>query len=233
MANEVRKTDEYGTPTNQGISPAKPRPTTRPTTRVPFHASATGIGTVKSMIIGYARVSTHDQNIQLQTDALTKAGCEKIYADQGISGTKTSRPQLDRMIDTLRAGDTVTVWKLDRLGRSVQDLVALINLLRDRHVQFVSLTEAIDTTTTGGILIFNIFASLAQFERDLIVERTTAGLQAAKARGHKGGRPRKITPSQAKRIRQLHQQGELSASQIGKIYGVGRTTIYRTLKQNP
>lgn len=188
MANEVRKTDEYGTPINQGISPAKPRPTTRPTIRVPFHASATGIGTVKSMIIGYARVSTHDQNIQLQTDALTKAGCEKIYADQGVSGTKTSRPQLDRMIDT---------------------------------------------TTTGGILIFNIFASLAQFERDLIVERTTAGLQAAKARGHKGGRPRKITPSQAKRIRQLHQQGELSASQIGKIYGVGRTTIYRTLKQNP
>lgn len=183
------------------------------------------------MRIGYARVSTSDQNIVLQTDALEKAGCERVYADRGVSGTKSSRPELDRMIAALREGDAVVVWKLDRLGRSVQDLVTLVDGFRRKQVQFISLTESIDTTTTGGILVFNIFASLAQFERDLIVERTNAGLVAARARGRKGGRPRKLTPGKIKKIRELYGQGDLSVGQIGKLYGVSRTTIYSLLSR--
>lgn len=136
------------------------------------------------------------------------------------------------MIAALREGDAVVVWKLDRLGRSVQDLVTLVDGFRRKQVQFISLTESIDTTTTGGILVFNIFASLAQFERDLIVERTNAGLVAARARGRKGGRPRKLTPRKIKKIRELYGQGDLSVGQIGKLYGVSRTTIYRILQQS-
>lgn len=135
------------------------------------------------------------------------------------------------MIAALREGDAVVVWKLDRLGRSVQDLVTLVDGFRRKQVQFISLTESIDTTTTGGILVFNIFASLAQFERDLIVERTNAGLVAARARGRKGGRPRKLTPRKIKKIRELYGQGDFSVGQIGKLYGVSRTTIYRLLSR--
>lgn len=135
------------------------------------------------------------------------------------------------MIAALREGDAVVVWKLDRLGRSVQDLVTLVDGFRRKQVQFISLTESIDTTTTGGILVFNIFASLAQFERGLIVERTNAGLVAARARGRKGGRPRKLTPGKIKKIRELYDQGDLSVGQIGKLYGVSRTTIYRLLSR--
>lgn len=135
------------------------------------------------------------------------------------------------MIAALREGDAVVVWKLDRLGRSVQDLVTLVDGFRRKQVQFISLTESIDTTTTGGILVFNIFASLAQFEGDLIVERTNAGLVAARARGRRGGRPRKLTPGKIKKIRELYDQGNLSVGQIGKLYGVSRTTIYRILSR--
>ena len=134
-------------------------------------------------------------------------------------------------IESKDLDDAVVVWKLDRLGRSVQDLVTLVDGFRRKQVQFISLTESIDTTTTGGILVFNIFASLAQFERDLIVERTNAGLVAARARGRKGGRPRKLTPGKIKKIRELYGQGDLSVGQIGKLYGVSRTTIYRLLSR--
>lgn len=143
-----------------------------------------------SMTYGYARVSTGDQTTDLQQDALEKAGCNRIFTDVA-SGAKAHRPELDHMLDLLREGDTVVVWKLDRLGRSMQNLVELINDFDARGVQFRSLTESIDTSTPGGTLIFNIFGSLAQFERDLIRERTRAGLEAARARGRTGGRPRK------------------------------------------
>lgn len=144
------------------------------------------------MLIGYARVSTLEQNEDLQTDALRKAGCERIYTDHA-SGAKASRPELDRMLDMLREGDVVAVWKLDRLGRSVQNLTDLMALLQGRGIGFRSLTEQMDTTTPGGVMVFNIFAALAQFERDLIRERTRAGLKAARARGRNGGRPRKLS----------------------------------------
>ena len=153
----------------------------------------TGNGTMArmaSMTYGYARVSTGDQTTDLQQDALEKAGCNRIFTDVA-SGAKAHRPELDHMLDLLLEGDTVVVWKLDRLGRSLQNLVELINEFDARGVQFHSLTESIDTSTPGGTLIFNIFGSLAQFERDLIRERTRAGLEAARARGQNGRAPRK------------------------------------------
>ncbi|WEV65621.1 recombinase family protein [Bifidobacterium sp. ESL0764] len=180
------------------------------------------------MLIGYARVSTLDQDESLQTDALKKAGCEKIYTDHA-SGAKEHRPQLDRMLDTLRKGDVVTVWKLDRLGRSVQNLVVLVNLFKQRGVEFRSLTEQMDTTTPGGVLVFNVFAAMAQFERDLIRERTNAGLQAARRRGRKGGRKPKLTSAQAERVRELYDSKAVTVDEIARQYDVGRTTVYRAL----
>jgi DNA invertase Pin-like site-specific DNA recombinase len=140
------------------------------------------------MQIGYARISTGDQTLALQDDALKKAGCERLYQDIA-SGAKSERPGLAKALDQLRAGDTLVVWRLDRLGRSLQHLLATITDLDARGVGFKSLTENIDTTTSGGRLVFHIFGSIAEFERDLIRERTNAGLTAARARGHKGGRP--------------------------------------------
>lgn len=145
------------------------------------------------MLIGYARVSTLEQREDLQVDALKKAGCERVYTDHA-SGSRASRPELDRMMEALREGDVLVVWKLDRLGRSVQNLVELMNRLHAMGVEFRSLTEGMDTTTPGGTMIFGMFAVMAQFERDLIRERTMAGLQAARARGHRGGRPPSSTP---------------------------------------
>ena len=180
-------------------------------------------------MIGYARVSTVEQNEQLQTDALTKAGCERLFTDHA-SGAKAHRPELDRMLDTTRKGDTLIVWKLDRLGRSVQNLVDLMNLLQSRGVGFKSLTENMDTTTPGGVLIFNVFAAMAQFERDLIRERTNAGLQAARARGRKGGRPSKLSDKERVRIRELYQSRALTVQEIADKYHVSRKTIYSSLK---
>ncbi|BAS09320.1 DNA-invertase [Arthrobacter sp. Hiyo4] len=142
--------------------------------------------------IGYARVSTRDQNLDLQVEALKKDGCDKIYKDT-ISGTKSQRPGLDQALDNLRDGDTLVVWKLDRLGRSVKDLLDFAGGLNDRGVGFVSLTDAIDTTTVSGRFFFNVMASLAQMERELMVERTQAGLQAAREQGRVGGRKRIMT----------------------------------------
>jgi DNA invertase Pin-like site-specific DNA recombinase len=141
------------------------------------------------MLIGYARVSTHEQTINLQRDALDKAGCTKIFTDTA-SGAKTEREGLEQALTYVRKGDTFVVWRLDRLGRSLPHLIATMTDLEERGIGFKSLTENIDTTTSGGKLIFHIFGALAEFERNLIRERTTAGLTAARARGRKGGRPR-------------------------------------------
>lgn len=182
------------------------------------------------MLIGYARVSTLDQHADLQNDALKKAGCERIYADRA-SGAKASRPQLDRMLEALREGDTVVVWKLDRLGRSVQNLVDLMGRFREQGVGFRSLTEQMDTTTPGGVLVFNIFGALAQFERDLIRERTLAGLTAARARGRKGGRPRKLSDKDIAMVRQLYESRTVSVKEIADRFRVSRSTIYKVLDQ--
>ena len=164
-------------------------------------------------------------------DALEKAGCNRIFIDVA-SGAKAHRPELDHMLDLLREGDTVVVWKLDRLGRSMQNLVELINDFDTRGVQFRSLTELIDTSTPGGTLIFNIFGSLAQFERDLIRERTRAGLEAARARGRTGGRPASLDEKQAKEVQRLYESRSVTVDQIASMMRVSRTTIYRCLQKN-
>src|ERR671932_1719819 len=142
------------------------------------------------MLIGYARVSTNEQNLDLQRDALERAGCDLIFDDH-VSGIKARRPGLEQALSHLRAGDTLVVWRLDRLGRSLRHLIDTVTDLQERGIGFKSLTESIDTTTSGGRLVFNIFASLAEFEREIIRERTLAALQSARARGRKGGRPKK------------------------------------------
>src|SRR3989441_2562990 len=144
------------------------------------------------MFIGYARVSTQDQTLNLQKDALEKIGCKEIFTDK-ISGAKSERKGLDQALSYVREGDTLVVWKLDRLGRSLKHLIETITTLNNRKIGFKSLTENIDTTTSGGKLIFHFFGALAEFERDLIRERTLAGLQAARARGRRGGRPKALT----------------------------------------
>lgn len=184
------------------------------------------------MLVGYARVSTLDQHEDLQIDALRQAGCERIYTDHA-SGAKASRPELDRMLDMLREGDVVVVWKLDRLGRSVQNLVDLMDRFQQAGIGFRSLTEQMDTTTPGGVLIFNLFAALAQFERDLIRERTNAGLEAARARGRKGGRPRKLTDRDVAMIKQLYESRQVTVKEIADRFGVGRTTVYKALEEAP
>lgn len=183
-----------------------------------------------SMTYGYARVSTGDQTTDLQQDALEKAGCNRIFIDVA-SGAKAHRPELDHMLDLLREGDTVVVWKLDRLGRSMQNLVELINDFDTRGVQFRSLTESIDTSTPGGTLIFNIFGSLAQFERDLIRERTRAGLEA-QGKGQNRRAPCKLDEKQTKEVRRLYESRSVTVDQIASMMRVSRTTIYRCLQKN-
>lgn len=181
------------------------------------------------MMIGYARVSTQGQHDTLQIDALKAAGCHRIYTDHA-SGARASRPELDRMLEALREGDIVVVWKLDRLGRSVQNLVDLMSRFQREGVGFKSLTEQMDTTTPGGILIFNLFAALAQFERDLIKERTNAGLQAARARGRTGGRPKSLTSTDEAMITQLYNAKTITVKEIATRFGVSRSTIYKALQ---
>lgn len=182
------------------------------------------------MLIGYARVSTQDQQLHLQLDDLARAGCERIFQEK-VSSAKV-RPQLGLLVDSLRAGDTVVVWKLDRLGRSMKELITLINEFQDKEVGFRSLNDAIDTTTAQGRLVFNLFASLAEFERDLIRERTQAGLSAARSRGRLGGRPKglsKETLAKAKAARTLYDAGDKTADEIGRLLGISRATVYRYL----
>lgn len=175
--------------------------------------------------IGYARVSTRDQNLDLQLDALKKAGCDKIYEDT-ISGTTSQRPGLDKALDTLRDGDTLVVWKLDRLGRSVKDLLDFAGGLNNLGVGFVSLTDAIDTTTASGRFFFNVMASLAQMERELMVERTQAGLLAAREQGRVGGRKRIMTEAKIRSARKLLNQGT-PPREVATSLGVSVPTLYR------
>ncbi len=180
------------------------------------------------MLIGYARVSTQDQTLDLQTDALKQAGCEKLFTDT-TSGAKSERPGLQDAMNHLRAGDTLVVWRLDRLGRTLKHLIATIADLSDKGIGFRSLQESMDTTTSGGRLIFHIFGSLAEFEREVIKERTIAGLQAARARGRLGGRP-KLQSRDPKKIalaRKLYEDGHMPVQEICDTLHIGRATLYR------
>lgn len=184
------------------------------------------------MRIGYARVSTKDQTLNLQIDALQKAGCEQIFKETA-SGAKAARPVLDDMLSRLRAGDVVVIWKLDRLGRNLKHLVTLTGELMEREVGLISLNDPIDTTTPQGRLVFNIFASLAEFERDLIRERTQAGLEAARARGRTGGRPRglsKEAKQKAMAAETLYREGQLSVQEICDQLGISKPTLYSYLQ---
>ena len=184
------------------------------------------------MKIGYARVSTKEQSFDLQLDALRKAGCKKIYQET-VSGAKAARVQLDLMLDNLRAGDVLVIWKLDRLGRSLRHLVELIHGLMEKGVGLKSLNDPIDTTTPQGRLSFNLFASLAEFERDLIRERTQAGLSAARARGRRGGRPRGLPSSAevtARAAETLYTERKLSVRQIADRLAISKSTLYAYLR---
>jgi DNA invertase Pin-like site-specific DNA recombinase len=182
------------------------------------------------MLVGYARVSTTDQNLDLQRDALQAAGCERTFTDMA-SGAKTERPGLTQLLKECRQGDTLVVWKLDRLGRSLPHLVETVREMEAQGIGFKSLQENIDTTTSGGKLIFHIFASLAEFERDLIRERTNAGLSAARARGRKGGRPKGVMDAnKQKAALALKNDTSRSVSEICEILGVSRNTYYKYVR---
>ncbi|WP_457572829.1 recombinase family protein [Desulfolithobacter sp.] len=182
------------------------------------------------MRIGYARVSTQDQNEQLQADALERAGCEKIYIDHA-SGSKADRPELAKALEQLRPGDTLVVWRLDRLGRSLKHLIEVVEDLQEKSVAFCSLTEGMDTSTPGGKMIFHIFGALGEFERDLIRERTNAGLQAARARGRVGGRKNKLTPAQVKTLLSMYESKQYTTRQIRETFGISQPTLYRYIRE--
>jgi len=183
-------------------------------------------------LLGYARVSTGEQELALQHDALTAAGCLRIFSDTA-SGSLDERVELARLLDHLREGDTLVVWRLDRLGRSLRHLIDTVTALADRGVGFRSLQESIDTTTPGGRLIFHVFAALAEFERDLIRERTHAGLAAARARGRKGGRPTVMTPAKLDVAREMYASRQHTIAAIAAVVGVSRATLYRALTADP
>jgi DNA invertase Pin-like site-specific DNA recombinase len=184
------------------------------------------------MHVGYARVSTKDQTVDLQVDALTQAGCTKVYTEV-ISGARAERPVLEQLIETLRAGDVLVIWKLDRLGRSLTHLLAIVTDLITRQIGLKSLNDPIDTTTSQGRLIFNLFASLAEFEREVMRERTQAGLSAARARGRLGGRPKGIphkAEATAYAAETLYREGQLSAQDIADKLHISKTTLYAYLR---
>ena len=182
------------------------------------------------MRIGYARVSTLDQNLDLQEDALKAAGCEKIYTDKS-GGTRAERSGLGRALADLRAGDRLVVWKLDRLGRSLRHLIETVTALRDRGVGFQSVQEAIDTTTPGGKLVFHVFGALAEFERNLIRERTHAGLAAARARGRTGGRPKSLDARQKALAVDLYRQRNHTVAEICRTVGISKPTLYAYVRE--
>lgn len=177
------------------------------------------------MLVGYARVSTQDQNLDLQIEALTQVGCKKIFEDK-ISGSRAERPGLTKSLEMLREGDTLVVWKLDRLGRSVKNLVDLVGALQKQGVQFKSLTDAIDTGTPSGRFFFHVMASLAEMERDLTIERTRAGLEVARQLGRKGGRKRQMTDSKIESAKKLLATG-VPPRDVAKNLGVSVPTLYR------
>ena len=178
------------------------------------------------MIFGYARISTSDQTLDGQTDALTTAGVERIFADT-ISGAKRERPELAQLLDQLRNGDVVTVTKYDRLARSLHDLLDIVKAIEERGAGFRSLAEDIDTTTPAGRLIFHVFASIAQFERERISERTKEGLQAARKRGRVGGRPPALTADQKTEARRMRDEEGRSVAAIARLFKVSQTTVRR------
>ena len=178
------------------------------------------------MKIGYARVSTIDQNLDLQLDALKKLGCEHIYEEKA-SGKNKDRPELTHCLKSLRSGDTLAVWRLDRLGRSLQDLISIVKGIEANNIAFVSVQESIDTTTATGKLMFHFFGAMAEFERNLIQERTQAGLAAARARGRVGGRKPVLTDKQRAQAKALMKDKSLSVDEISKLMKVSRSTLYR------
>src|SRR2546421_8675351 len=185
--------------------------------------------TIRTMVIGYARVSTQDQTLNLQKDALEKLGCSKIFTDTA-SGAKAERNGLEEALEYVREGDTLVVWRLDRLGRSLKHLIETITKLNNRNIGFKSITENIDTTTSGGKLVFHIFGALAEFERDIIRERTQAGLLAARARGRLGGRPKAKTLDTHKKIamaQSLYENENNTIDEICRTLNVSRATLYR------
>ncbi|GJE12771.1 recombinase family protein [Methylobacterium longum] len=180
------------------------------------------------MLIGYARVSTQDQSPELQVDALERAGCDRLYVEKA-SGAQRDRPELKAALASVSAGDTIVVWKLDRVARSLSQLIATFDDLDRRGIGLCSLTEAIDTTTSGGKLVFHIFGALAEFERSIIRERTMAGLLAARARGRRGGRPKVLSASDLDVARVLLRDGTLTVSAVAERLGVTASTLYRYL----
>lgn len=182
------------------------------------------------MLIGYARVSTEDQNLDLQNDALLQAGCDKIIEEKA-SGARTDRTGLDEALSFLRKGDTLVVWKLDRLGRSLQHLIKVVNELCENGIYFRSIQESLDTSSSGGKLIFHIFGALAEFERDVIRDRTKAGLAAARARGRVGGRPKLMNEKKVRLARTLMADHSNSIDDVCETLGVSRATLYRYLKE--
>ncbi|TXH56090.1 MAG: recombinase family protein [Bacteroidia bacterium] len=181
------------------------------------------------MKIGYARVSTIEQNLDLQIDALKQYGCETIYEEKVSGKNSSDRPELQSCIKSLRAGDTLVFWRLDRLGRNLKDLVTIVNDLKERGIFIASLTESIDTSSPAGNLIFHLFASLAEFERNIIKERTKAGLDAARARGRKGGRPEKLNEKDKKMIQTLMADKNNSPTEIAKQFRISKAALYRLI----
>ena len=182
------------------------------------------------MKIGYVRISTQEQSDDLQIDALKNAGCEKMFSDQ-ISGSKADRPGLKEALEYIRPGDSLVVWRLDRLGRNLRHLIDAVEDLEKRKVGFVSLQEGFDTTTNGGKLVFQIFGALAEFERNLIRERTKAGLEAARARGKLGGRKAKLTPTQTDALKMMYESKKYSISEICSSFEISKPTLYRYLEK--
>ena len=180
------------------------------------------------MLVGYARVSTQDQDPALQLDALKTAGCERIFTEKA-SGAQRERPELQAALRYMRKGDTLVVWKLDRLARSIKQLIETVEALGEDGIGFRSLTEAIDTTTNGGRLVFHIFAALAEFERSIIRERTIAGLEAARARGRKGGRPPALSAKDLAAAKAMLRDPDITVSEIARRLGVVPSTLYRHL----
>ncbi|MHB1282041.1 MAG: recombinase family protein [Acidithiobacillus sp.] len=180
------------------------------------------------MLIGYARVSTDDQNLDLQRDALQAAGCERIFEDM-VSGAKADRTGMTELLAALRAGDTVVIWRLDRLGRSLKNLIVLVEYLEVAQVGLRSLQENIDTTSSGGRLVFHLFGALAEFERNLIRERTRAGMAAARARGRMGGRPKRLDPAKRALALRLHQEEKHTIKEICQMMGISKSTLYNYL----
>lgn len=181
------------------------------------------------MKIGYCRVSTDDQSLDLQKDALSKAGCEKIFEDK-ISGAKSQRPGLNTLLEFARVDDTIVVWRLDRLGRSMKDLISLVSVLDEKGIQLASLNESIDTSTSSGKLFFHIFGAIAEFEKNLIIDRTRAGLAAARARGRKGGRPKSLDQSKRDLAVKLYHERDKAVKEICQLMGVSKPTLYKYIE---